>query len=693
MAAGRLDVLLGLDAAEFTSGLTKAEYDAKKFRDNLDKLASQVGKVLGAGFVAAATGAAFLTRSALDAQDKLLDLSATTGVTVENLGGIGFAASQAGSSLDAAASSFGKLNLKISEAARDTKSEAAEAFRLLGVSVTDAAGKTRAGDAVFRDLASAFEGYAEGPEKAALANAVFSKRYEEMMPLLVDGGKNLQANIDYYNKYAGITTETATAASTFNDTLGKLKVQTEALGNALVRELIGPLQVVADEMLRSAESSSAFDSLAKGARVAFETIAILYANVEFVFKGVGREIAAVAAQMVALATLDLDAFRAISDAVKEDGVRARAELDALERRILGLAAGPSLASRIGTANPDRELERLNRPKTTAPRLPGAGSPGGKSAKQAIDDSAQAYARYVDELARGLEREEQLSRVQEVTRAIEQNRFGTLIPQQKELLLLLAQQIDANEEYGQKIAHNARLEKEYLDTLQREQDILNRLTGRAVLEQQAEQLRILNDAAQRGAITWEEYNRGLDEVYGKLTKDIGKGADAAANAAEELGMVLVSRLGEFFRDPSPKSFFKALTEDVLQFTTKLLILEPLMKSIKAAWGEGGTGSFDVGSLFKGSGTDWLGKVFSGAGDWFKGLVGSFAGGTDFVPRDGLAMVHRGEKIVTAADNRRDRTGPLVGSIVNNWPAGTTRETAAQAGAAFARQLATVNRRYN
>ena len=67
--------------------------------------------------------------------------------------------------------------------------------------------------------------------------------------------------------------------------------------------------------------------------------------------------------------------------------------------------------------------------------------------------------YVQQLASGLEKEQKLSKVQEVTRAIEQNRFGALIPQQKEVLLILAQMADAQDEYNEKIEHNKKIERE------------------------------------------------------------------------------------------------------------------------------------------------------------------------------------------------------------------------------------------
>lgn len=67
---------------------------------------------------------------------------------------------------------------------------------------------------------------------------------------------------------------------------------------------------------------------------ALEAVALLGANVSFVLQGIGREIGAIAAQSVALATLDIKGFKAISTAVKEDGERAHEDLPRLNS-ILG----------------------------------------------------------------------------------------------------------------------------------------------------------------------------------------------------------------------------------------------------------------------------------------------------------------------------------------------------------------------
>lgn len=83
--------------------------------------------------------------------------------------------------------------------------------------------------------------------------------------------------------------------------------------------------------------------LAEAFMTASKAVRILYANVEFVLKGIGREIGAVAAQITALASLDIDGFTAISRAVSADARRARAEVDAFEQRVLNRYNFPDTA--------------------------------------------------------------------------------------------------------------------------------------------------------------------------------------------------------------------------------------------------------------------------------------------------------------------------------------------------------------
>ena len=380
--------------------------------------------------------------------------------------------------------------------------------------------------------------------------------------------------------------------------------------------------------------------------------------------------------MTALANLDFAGFDAISQAVKEDGERARKELDALEKRILQVAAKESLASKIGTANPDRALERATR--EPLPNAPSLGGPATKKAKEQIDENAQTYARYVDQLAQGLDKERELSKVQEVTRAIEQNRFGTLIPQQKELLLLLAAQADAADEYAEKIKHNAELEREQMRAMQERADLIDTQTGRKAAREAEKEVQIFGEEFKQGNINFVEYQLATHDYFFTTQEEIKKTNDAA----EQLGLTFASAIGEFIKNPTGggKSFLDALIADLLQLTTQLLIIKPLAEGMTEIFG---------GSAASSSG----GKQVAGFGKMIADIfAGSYAVGTNYVPQDGLAMVHKGEAIIPREHNRG---GSTFGDIVVNLPAGTPggRETANQTAAAISRVLATNNRRLN
>jgi hypothetical protein len=316
---GNLTVGLGLDAAEFTRGLTKAQADAERSMAAIQKTAASIAGAF-AGFVSISAFKGLVV-GAIDAADHLNDLSKKTGIAVETLGGIGFAASQAGGDLESAAAGTGKLNKSLAEAAAGNK-EAAEAFQLLGINVKDAAGNTISADKALAQIADRFAGAADGPEKVALALRIFGKAGADIIPLLNDGGKALQENIAYYERFAGVTTATAAAADQFNDTLGKVNLLNGAFGRTLAAEALPTLQRLADLFLQSKESGKQFQDVASGIVEAIKGIALVAYSAGEVIGGLARGVGALSAQAVALAHLDFRGFSAISDSVREDAQRA-----------------------------------------------------------------------------------------------------------------------------------------------------------------------------------------------------------------------------------------------------------------------------------------------------------------------------------------------------------------------------------
>ena len=161
---------------------------------------------------------------------------------------------------------------------------------------------------------------------------------------------------------------------------------------------------------------------------------------------------------------------------------------------------------------------------------------------------------------------------------------------------------------------------------------------------------------------DEFMRRLKE-QSKEVDDIAKDLGLSFTSAFEDAIVG----GKGLRD-----VLQGLEQDILRILTRKLVTEPLGNAITGAIGEGG---FDLGGILK-----------SIAGSLFGGLP-SFDVGTDYVPRDMVARIHKGERIVPAAQNR----GAGMSVIVNFSSAGpidrrTQSQLAAAAGQGVQRALA-------
>ena len=252
-------------------------------------------------------------------------------------------------------------------------------------------------------------------------------------------------------------------------TVGQATTQSE---NALLK-LIGTIDKTAGATTSLAETISGaanfisdladdIDALSKGSQdvgflaqaflVITQTVKILYANVKFVFQGIGREIAAVAAQLAALAQLDFDGFSAISDAVKEDAERARAELDAYERRIMSI--GRIQLPDLGQTD-RRELARRGR------RVEGFGAPPAASDSPGKEKISEA-ARYLESLRKQLQSTRDLTVAETVLDDIRAGRLGKITAAQREQLLAVAQQIDAAKRAQEEERKRADLQKQLLE---------------------------------------------------------------------------------------------------------------------------------------------------------------------------------------------------------------------------------------
>jgi hypothetical protein len=210
---------------------------------------------VAAAGVAAGVGLVHSVKGAIDAADHLNDLSKKTGIAVDTLGGLGFAASQAGGDLESISSAAGKLNKSIAQAGRGNK-EFVATFGAIGINFRDAAGNLKSADVVLAELADKFAGYEDGANKSAIATKLLGNAGASLIGMLNDGGKGIRENVEYYKRYGGVTQEVADKSDQFNDTLGKLHLLSGAYSRTIAADLLPALQSVADEMLRSKENGT-----------------------------------------------------------------------------------------------------------------------------------------------------------------------------------------------------------------------------------------------------------------------------------------------------------------------------------------------------------------------------------------------------------------------------------------------------
>lgn len=226
---GSLVVSLGLDVGQFTRGLDKSEYLAKKSAEKIKaQMASIVTFVAGLGL-----GAAFAqaVRGAADFADEVGKAAQKAGVTTEAFSALQYAAQLADVSNEQLAKGLRKITIDAAEGG--------EMLQFFGIKIKDASGKAKSSDQIFGDVAELFSKMPDGIQKTALAVEIFGEKVgPELIPLLNGGRDGLKEMADEADRFGRIVKEDAAkSAENFNDNLTRLG----AAWQGLVQRLAGPL--------------------------------------------------------------------------------------------------------------------------------------------------------------------------------------------------------------------------------------------------------------------------------------------------------------------------------------------------------------------------------------------------------------------------------------------------------------------
>lgn len=340
---GKLAVEVTADASGLSRGLAGAGKETDAFESRLGGLTNKL-KILGPAAIAAGTAFTIgMIKSVANTADELAKLSARTGVAVEDLSRLQFAAGLSGVSNQALTASIERLSRGMADAAAGT-GEAGKAFAAMGIEVQNQDGSLKSQRDVLEEVAERFASYADGAEKSALAQQIFGRSGAQLIPLLNSGARGLKDMAKESDNLGNtISTNTAKAAERFNDNLTRMSTGLGGIARTLSGPLIESFADFTQALIDAEKNGDALKDVTEGIRkamtgvaVILETIAVLGVNTAFVFQSIGREIGATAAQMALFAQLEFKQALSIGEELRADSIAARAEVDRLTAAILSL---------------------------------------------------------------------------------------------------------------------------------------------------------------------------------------------------------------------------------------------------------------------------------------------------------------------------------------------------------------------
>lgn len=690
MAIATLTIDIVAKLAELQTGFDRAAQIAERNSKRIDAAFSTLKTTLGALGIGALVRAAFSGfDAAIDKLDALAERAQTFALPSDFLSALDLTAKASG--IEDVDKALAKFTATLNDAAGGSK-QAEAVVRALGISVTGLRDGTISVEQALRRSADAVRGYADGFEKGNLVQEAFGSKNQRLIALLNQGAEGL-------DKFGGVARERIEDASRLADEIDKLSASWERLKLSIAGALAGRInrffdpEQVNDDAKVVERLSAQIANLKKqlGGRLNDE-----------VRRAVELELADLEQRAAALTRAGLDRFIAGSAALRGAAEKPRAPnvrvntegdsfLDSLRKRLELQEQGEFAALRLEAAQK---------------RVAAAAEPFIRKLEQIRDlqDSITLFVRDQQRIEQEREQEQTfdrglLQRLQDLR--LEGELIGRSALEQAKLnaereislqldarlrqagddrgaiSLALAAADRARAEINRTLEDNAiKSQRQSLDELLREIEDETRLIGANSADRQRA---VLLRALEKSGIS------ETAEAYAELIDKINQVARAVAledevrrqqQAFDDLGQSIASNAeNAIVKWKGFRSLLNAIEQDILRIVTRNQVTEPLGNALT--------------QLLKGASGGSIGNIFNDVGSFFArlfgphSLVGVFASGTDYVPRTGLAMVHQGERIIPAAQNR---SGGGSTYVTVNVAGSATRETANQVAAAVAQRLA-------
>ena len=634
MAIAQLSIDLTAKMAEFVTDLKRAT-TATEAQTHKMSLAFDMVKGAAAGVAGALSVGAMVeaVHTVADYADEMGKMSQKVGVAVEDLSALAYAAKLSDVSNETLGKGLKKLSVLMQEAAGGS-AEASRTLKALGTAETQDVNK-----AMF-DIADRFEVLKDGAGKTALAAKGFGEKIgPELIPLLNGGGEALRNATEEARKFGNVVSkEAAAAAEKFNDNLTRLAMISKGVQASMFAGLIDGLGNTGTAYIEAAKEGSKYLGVIAAIQT-FLTGDDRHKNNVALVEDTDKLLRAENALAAARASgMNPQGIAARQKAV--DDLNARLKTNLAYRKLL-----------------DEQEERAKPKPRTETVDPGAFASGEKlKAMKALADQGATLTESLLGQASGLS-SDFFKKWDQLNAAYSGGAISLerLTLAQAELIKQQPFEKTALES-AKKIAEDRATarNKEYDDINKWDQDRLNQedkfwrdllaATPTAKLEAQRATIAKITEgflSGKYGAPDGSEAAAKYGEVVNTYLNNIPEAVAASKSAAEELGLSFSSAFEDAIVSGKGLSVvLEGLEKDILRIALRKSITEPA-----AAYITGGISSI-LGSL---------------------GLP-SFAVGTDYVPQDMIAKIHKGEKITPAAQNAMGSNGAQQVTVVQNFTVG-------------------------
>ena len=237
--AGKVFIEVGADTKAFNSamrGLATSVNDVGRELAGIGAKFAAIGGAAAGGMIAA-------TVAFGSAGSALLDMSKKTGLSVESLSKLGFAAEQNGATLEDVSKGVINLNRSFAEASSGSK-EATAAFARLGLSMAQISGMSP--EERFRAIVGALAAIPDPAVRAALAMQLFGKAGVQLLPMIADGTAGLDEMARKAEELGIVmSTDSAKSANAFGSALTSMHRAVGAISNAIGSALAPSLTEIA----------------------------------------------------------------------------------------------------------------------------------------------------------------------------------------------------------------------------------------------------------------------------------------------------------------------------------------------------------------------------------------------------------------------------------------------------------------